>query len=224
MRERVHKFKETEAYKYAEKYKHVIRDYKCQPGDLVLVRNTAIEDSLNSRNQYRWNGPMIVVRRTRGGSYIICEMNGAVLQLKVGKFRVVPFHQRYKISIGKKIEKLIDASKERLDQMEAEAEEDYEKKEYKGKDFQFNRIRLNPKGDTAEYDSDQGSDEDETESIQEEEDDELMPQGELEESGPRRSKRITTGVWERQTIGLEDKLNKLLSFSKDRFIERMVTG
>jgi len=190
MRERVHKFKESDAYRYAEKYKHVIKDYKFQAGDLVLVRNTAVEDSLNSRNQDRWNGPMIVIRRTKGGSYIICEMNGAVLQHKVGKFRVVPFYQRYKISIGKKIEKLIDTSKELLDKMEDE-EEGSDKKEYTGKDFQFHRVRLDPKDITATYDSDQESDGDEVESVQNE--DESNPQEEPEDSGPRRSKRTKAG-------------------------------
>jgi hypothetical protein len=188
MRDRVHKFKESDAYKYAEKYKHVIHDYKFEPGDLVLVRNTAVEDSLNSRNKDRWNGPMVVVRRTKGGSYIICEMNGAVLQGKVGKFRVLPFYQRRKMALNKKIEKLIDVSKERLDDMEDEEPED--EKPYKGKDFQFHKIKLRPPGSGSDSESEL-EDGEGPESDQEE--DESYQQDNTESIGPRRSKRMIPG-------------------------------
>lgn len=183
MRERVHKFKETEAYKYAEKYKHVIKDYKFEPGNLVLVRNTAIEDSMNRRNKERWEGPMIVVRRTKGGSYIICGMNGAVLQGKVGRFRVSPFHQRHEITLGKKIEELIDVSKERLDEMENEESDDEE--DYTGKDFQFNKIRLNPPKGEEEEDSS----EEETDDPMEEDEEAMGHWNDPEPEGPRRSRR-----------------------------------
>jgi hypothetical protein len=185
MRERVHKFKESEAYKYAEKYKHVIKDYMFEPGDLVLVRNTAIEDSMNRRSKERWEGPMIVVRRTKGGSYIICGMNGAVLQGKVGRFRVAPFHQRHKITLSKKIEDLIDISKERLDEMENEEPDDEE--DYTGKDFQFHKIRLDPPSGEEDADS---SGEEADDPLEREE---IMGHwNDAEPEGPRRSRRGKT--------------------------------
>src|SRR6202000_3278890 len=164
MRKRVAEYKKTEAAKYAERYKHVIKDYVFEPGDLVMIRNTSIEDSMNRRNKERWNGPMVVIRRTKGGSYIVCEMNGAVLQGKVAKFRVAPFHQRHKITLSKKIEDLIDVSKERLDEMEAE--EDEVEEEYTGKDFQFHKVHLRPPGSS---DSEESDDEAEPDAPNEEE-------------------------------------------------------
>jgi hypothetical protein len=184
MRERVHKIKETDAYKFAEKYKHVIKDYKFEPGDLVLVRNTAIEDSMNRRNKERWNGPMVVVRKTKGGSYIICEMNGAVLQNKVGKFRTLPFYQRQRTALGKKIENLIDISKEQLDEMEDEESED--ENDYRGKDFQFHKVKLRPPDEGSDSESDR-----EDEEVLDSEDEELNLQENMEKAGPRRSKRTT---------------------------------
>ncbi|KAJ7134175.1 hypothetical protein C8R44DRAFT_610014, partial [Mycena epipterygia] len=134
-----------------EKYKHVIKDYCFEPGDVVLVRNTVDEDSLSGRNRDRWWGPVIVVRRTRGGAYIVCEFNGAVWQKKIGRFRVIPYHQREKLSIGARIEELIDTSQEMRDQLEAEEEEE---EVYHGKDLQFDKVRLRPS--SAEDDDKQG--------------------------------------------------------------------
>ncbi len=66
----------------------------------------------------RYKGPMIVIRRTRGGSYVIAEMNGAVLKEKVGAFRVLPHHARYEpIDLPEDIHKLIDLSAEQLETM-----------------------------------------------------------------------------------------------------------
>ncbi|TDL24407.1 hypothetical protein BD410DRAFT_695988, partial [Rickenella mellea] len=62
-----------------------------QPGDLVLVRNTAIEEELNRKTQPRYLGPYVVVRRTQGGSYVLSEMDGTVLRNGVAAFRVIPY-------------------------------------------------------------------------------------------------------------------------------------
>ena len=185
MRERVAEFKKTEAAKYAEKYKHVIKDYLFEPGDLVMIRNTSVEDSMNRRNKDRWKGPMVIVRRTKGGSYIVCEMNGAVLQRKIGRFRVVPFAQRHKIALPKKIEKLIDLSKKKLDELENDESDDEE--EYSGKDLHFGRVKLNPPGETEEDNpGDEGPD---TEEMSEDEDFGHWDKKPETDLGPRRSKR-----------------------------------
>jgi hypothetical protein len=136
MRARMAAIKIKGAEDYAEKYKHVIKDYNFEPGDVVLVRNTVDEGSLSGRNRDRWWGPLIVVRKTRGGAYIVCEFNGAVWQKKIGKFRLIPYQQRQKLAIGPHIEELIDVSKETLDELEEEPEP------YHGKDFQFEGVSL----------------------------------------------------------------------------------
>ena len=142
---------------------------------------------MNRRNKVRWKGPMVIVRRTKGGSYIVCEMNGAVLQKKIGRFRVVPFAQRHKIALPKKIEKLIDLSKKKLDELENDESDDEEEKEYTGKDYHFGRVKLNPPGKDGEDNS-----EDEESAEEEVSGDEDFGHWDKElepDLGPRRSKR-----------------------------------
>jgi hypothetical protein len=141
MREKMAAIKVKGAEDFAEKYKNVIKDYEFGPGDVVLVRNTVDEGSLSGRNRDRWWGPLIVVRRTKGGAYIVCEFNGAVWQKKIGKFRVIPYQQRRKLTIGPQIEELIDLSQETLDDLENEPEP------YQGEDLQFDKVPLRPSKD-----------------------------------------------------------------------------
>ena len=123
MRERIdeEKLKRLEAYE--RDYKAVIRDYKFKPGDLVLVRNTAIENSLDKKLKPRYMGPMIVVAENKGGSYILAEMNGAVWQQKVAKFRVVPYFSREKIEIPEGIMNIIDADETALEKIRSQPDE-----------------------------------------------------------------------------------------------------
>jgi hypothetical protein len=93
MCEKMAAIKEKGAEDYSEKYKHLIKNYLFEPGDVVLVRNTVDKGSLSGRNRDRWWGPVIVVQRTKGGAYIICECNRAVWQKKIGHFRVIPYEQ-----------------------------------------------------------------------------------------------------------------------------------
>lgn len=123
MRQRIDEDKLKRLKAYEEDFHAVIKDYKFVPGDLVLVRNTAIENSLDKKMKPRYFGPMIVVRENRGGSYILAELTGAVWHRKVAKFRVVPYFARKKIDLPEGIMSILDTDEAGLANIEAQPDE-----------------------------------------------------------------------------------------------------
>jgi hypothetical protein len=71
-----------------------IIDFNFKPGSLVLVRNSRVEDALNRKTKPRYLGPMVVVRKTPGTSYVVAELDGAESQLRVAGFRLIPYFPR----------------------------------------------------------------------------------------------------------------------------------
>jgi hypothetical protein len=138
MRKRIDQGKREWLARYEKSNKHTIKDLNFKPGDLVLVRNTEIESSLDKKMKARYNGPMIVVSRSRGGSYVLAEMDGSVSQQKVGAFRVIPYFARRKLEIPEGILKVIDVSKAGLDKIES-ADDGYI---VPNKDFGFEGVNL----------------------------------------------------------------------------------
>ena len=82
------------AHRFEAEHKNVIKDYNFPSGRLVLMRNTAIEKSLNRKTRPRYIGPMVVVGRNRGGAYLLAELDGAVLDRPVAAFRLIPYFAR----------------------------------------------------------------------------------------------------------------------------------
>jgi hypothetical protein len=138
MRKRVDQGKREWVVKFEKDNKHTIKDFDFKPGDLVLVRHTEIESSLDKKMKARYNGPMIVVSRSRGGSYVLAEMDGSVFQRKVAAFRVIPYFARQKLDIPEGILKMIDVSEAGLDQIESADDEI----EVRDKDFGFEGVNL----------------------------------------------------------------------------------
>ncbi|CAL1710341.1 unnamed protein product [Somion occarium] len=79
---------------FEKKFEHRIRVESFKPGDLVLVRNTAIERSLNRKTKPRYLGPYEVVRRTFKGAYIVKELNGNLWKQGIAAFRLLPYISR----------------------------------------------------------------------------------------------------------------------------------
>ena len=135
MRQRVDESKLKRMAEYEEKFKAVIKDYKFEPGDLVLLRNTAVENSLDKKMKPRYEGPKIVVRRNKNGSYILAEMTRFVHQQKIAQFRVVPYYARNKIDIPGGVLSVIDLDESDLDIIEAQTQEDNSREIIVGRDI-----------------------------------------------------------------------------------------
>jgi hypothetical protein len=104
------------AVRFEQEHASTIRDFNFKIGDLVLVRNTAIEKALNRKMRARYLGPLIVISRNKGGAYILAELDGSVFDRPFAAFRVIPYFARTKLDIPK-IEELIDISNARLAEM-----------------------------------------------------------------------------------------------------------
>lgn len=120
---KVHSARLKAAQQFEKDHSHMIKDYNFKTGDLVLIRNTAIEKALNRKMRARYLGPLIVISRNRGGAYIIAELDGSVFDRPVAAFQVIPYFPRTAILMPP-IEELIDISLRRLEEMKRSQIED----------------------------------------------------------------------------------------------------
>jgi hypothetical protein len=117
LKDRVHTARNHAALRFEREHAATIQDFDFKQGDLILMRNTAIEKALNRKMRPRYTGPMIVVSRNKGGAYILCELDGTMYHAPVAAFRVVPYFARTNIEIPD-IEQQIDIPVERLRELE----------------------------------------------------------------------------------------------------------
>ncbi|KAG5633458.1 hypothetical protein H0H81_007628 [Sphagnurus paluster] len=105
------------------KHARTIHDFNFECGDLVLMRNMAIEKSLDRKMKPRYLGPLIVVSRNKGGAYIICELHRAVLHRPIAAFRLFPYFACQNIPLPTSV---LDIDTKRLREMEADTTPDDE--------------------------------------------------------------------------------------------------
>ena len=125
LHDKVHTARLKAAVQFEKDHAHTIRDFDFKLGDLVLVRNTAIEKALNRKMRARYLGPCIVISRNKGGAYIIAELDGSVFDRPIAAFRVIPYFARSHIQLPS-LDSLIDISQTRLERMEDTEAEDPE--------------------------------------------------------------------------------------------------
>lgn len=99
MRETVTRARRKNLEQFERRHASRIIDFDFKPGALVLVRNSRIEESLNRKTKPRYIGPMVVVRKTIGSSYVVAELDGTQSQLRVAGFRLIPYFPRTNSSI-----------------------------------------------------------------------------------------------------------------------------
>ena len=114
MRSRISQTKRRQLARFEQQSRYKIRNFNFKPGDLVLVRNSSVEKSLDSKMQPRYNGPMIVIARKRGGAYVLAEMNGHVSQWQVAAAKVIPYFARRHIKLPENIYDVIDQTADSL--------------------------------------------------------------------------------------------------------------
>jgi hypothetical protein len=103
------------AQHFEKKHAKTIHNFDFKRGDLVLIHNTQIEKALNRKMWPCYLGPLIVISRNFGGTYILCELDGSVFHQPIAAFRVVPYFARGSITLPSCF---LDIPTQRLDELE----------------------------------------------------------------------------------------------------------
>ncbi|KAL4246387.1 hypothetical protein AB1N83_014460 [Pleurotus pulmonarius] len=77
------------------RYAHRLQKDTYEVGELVLVRNSQVEDTLSAmKTQPRYLGPYQIVERTYKGNYVVQELDGTILAKPFAAFRILKYISR----------------------------------------------------------------------------------------------------------------------------------
>ena len=81
---------------FEKKFAQRIQWEDFEEGDLVLVRNVHLEKtvSIARKTKDRYMGPYKVICQTKGGAYVLEELDGTVLRTSIAAFRLIPYFLR----------------------------------------------------------------------------------------------------------------------------------
>jgi hypothetical protein len=113
------------AITFERQHRNTVNDYNFKLGDLVLIWNMAIEKALNRKMRPRCLGPLIILSRNKGGTYIVAELDGSVFDRPIAAFQVIPYFARTKIDLSP-LDKLLNISQQRLQELQESMETDPE--------------------------------------------------------------------------------------------------
>jgi hypothetical protein len=126
IRERVVAVHFTSIHKFKRHFHTNIKSHDFQPGTYVLVHNSKVEYELSKKMKPCYLGPMVVVHRMKGGSYMLAKLDSAISKLQFAAFRVIPYYPRCNERIS--VTEMMGVDDESIDEMEAsktiEPEED----------------------------------------------------------------------------------------------------
>jgi hypothetical protein len=69
------------AVQFERDHESMIHDFNFKPGHLVVIWNTAVEKLLNCKMCPHYMGPLMVVSRNCGSTYILCKLDGMLAQM-----------------------------------------------------------------------------------------------------------------------------------------------
>jgi hypothetical protein len=109
------------AQSFEQQFAHTIKSTSFALGDLVLVRNSAVENT-HQKMKPRYFGPMVVVKKTRNRAYRLAKLDGALSRLCFAAFHLVPYHTRSRSAIS--VTRLLDSDDiEALDNADEDPDE-----------------------------------------------------------------------------------------------------
>jgi hypothetical protein len=128
LRSKVYEARLKAAQTFEKEHLTTLRDFNFERGNLVLIRHTEIEKSLNRKMRPRYLGPLVVISRNKGGAYILCELDGSVLDRPVAAFRLLPYFARQSIPLPD-LDDFIDIPYDRLRELEESGDTPEEEEE-----------------------------------------------------------------------------------------------